>query len=134
MHELSVCQGLIKAVERIARDEHARSVSSLTVRIGVLSGVEPLLLARAFEIARAGTVAQGAVLHVESAPLRVACEDCGAQGEASPQRLLCPRCGAWRVRLVAGDELHLSRIEFERDDELAQHAGALSHGAVQMGE
>ncbi len=120
MHELALCQALIEAVEKIARREHASGVVSLTVTVGALSGVEPSLLARAFEIASASTLAQGARLLLEPTPVRVVCEDCGAQGEATIQRLLCASCGGGRVRVTAGDELHLSRIELERASTVPQ--------------
>jgi hydrogenase nickel incorporation protein HypA/HybF len=115
MHELAICQGLIDAAQHIAQRENATGVVGLTVKIGALSGVEPFLLVRAFEVARMGTIAQGAELVIESMPVRVACESCGAQSQVVPQRLLCDRCGGWHVRIVAGEELLLSRVELEHD-------------------
>ena len=130
MHELSLCQNLIAAVERIARRENATSVRSLTVSVGALCGVEPTSLAQAFEIARAGTVAHDAQLHLQSAPVRVACETCGAQSEVPVQRLLCSCCGGWRVRLLAGEELLLTRVEIERKATSADPAADFGCGTA----
>ena len=44
MHELSVCQGLIRQVERIAAENDAHAVSRVVLKVGPLSGVEPDLL------------------------------------------------------------------------------------------
>jgi len=111
MHELSVCQGLIRQVEGIARQEGATQVDSIMLSIGPLSGVEPPLLGRAFEIARMGTVAQNAELEIETGPIVVECRTCGSRGEASVNRLLCPACGDWRVRVRQGEEMILMRVE-----------------------
>ena len=78
MHELSVCQALIAQVEQIARNHAAQSVTLVKLRVGPLSGVEPLLLEHAYPFASAGTVAAASRLVIEPAPLRVSCETCGA--------------------------------------------------------
>lgn len=116
MHELSICQGLIGEVTRVAREERAQRVVSVTVRIGPLSGVEPELLRGAYPLASAGTVAEEARLIVERSAVRVRCLECGVESDAEPTRLLCAACGRWRVRLVSGDELLLASVELERED------------------
>ena len=111
MHEMSICQGLINQVERIAREKGASRVESIVLSIGPLSGVEPELLNRAFEIACAETVAENSVLEIETGPVVVECRKCGASGAAEVNRLLCPSCGDWQVNLVQGDEMLLLRLE-----------------------
>jgi len=111
MHEMSICQGLLDQVERIARDQGASRVESIVLSIGPLSGVEADLLGRAFEVARMATVAENAELEIQTGPVVVACRSCGASGEALPNRLLCPSCDTWQVDLVQGDELLLLRLE-----------------------
>mgnify|MGYP000063652164 CR=1 FL=1 len=69
MHELSVCQGMLSQVSAIAQQHGASGVSLVKVQIGPLSGVEPQLLAQAFPIATAGTIADGAVLEVATLPV-----------------------------------------------------------------
>ena len=113
MHELSVCQALLMQVGRLSRDHPEAPVRRIVLRWGPLSGVEPELLRRAFEVARAGGVAAGATLDIETHPVRVECRDCDAQGETPPNKLLCPACGSWRTRVIAGEELLLQRVDFE---------------------
>lgn len=112
MHELSVCQGMLRQVSDLARRHRAEKVSRIVVRIGPLSGVEAELLRQAFPIASAGTLAEAAELVLESDALRVQCSECGAETEASPNRLLCGQCGSWQTRLISGDELLLASVEF----------------------
>ncbi len=114
VHELAVCQGMLRQVMDITRQQQARAVTRILVQIGPLSGVEPRLLAQAFPIASAGTPAAGAVLELESLPVRVRCEQCGAESDASPNRLLCGACGDYHTRLLSGDELLLVSVELER--------------------
>ena len=111
MHELAVCQGLINQAERIARDEGGSRVDNIVLSIGPLSGVEPPLLERAFEIARMGTMAEHAELEIQTGPIVVKCRICGSSGEARSNRLLCQNCGDWRVNVEQGDEMLLLRLE-----------------------
>ena len=108
---MSICQGLINQLEQIAKEKSASRVDSIVLSIGPLSGTEPELLSRAFEIARVDTVAKHAELVIETGPVVVECRSCGASGEAQVNRLLCGSCGDWQVNLVQGDELLLLRLE-----------------------
>lgn len=114
MHELAVCQALLDQVQRVAAQNGAQTVCEIVVRMGPLSGVEPELLAQAYSIARAGTVANSAALVLESSALRVHCDQCATESEVTVTRLTCPHCGNWRTTLVSGDELVLARVELER--------------------
>ncbi len=113
MHELSVCQALLKEVLAVAERHNAKGISAIRLRIGPLSGVEPELLRQAYPLACAATPAEGARLVIEALPIRVQCLSCGAETEASPNRLLCGRCGDWHTRLLSGDEMLLTGVELE---------------------
>ncbi|MDX1380064.1 MAG: hydrogenase maturation nickel metallochaperone HypA [Xanthomonadales bacterium] len=113
MHELSVCQGLLRQVERVATDHNARRVERILLRIGALSGVEPTLLERAFEAARLGTRAERAELCIEAGPIVVRCRTCGGYSTVPPNRLLCGACGNWQVTVTEGEELTLLSVDLE---------------------
>lgn len=129
MHELSVCQALVRQLEGLVSERGARRVCSVTVRLGVLSGVEPELLSNAYPIACAGTVAENSCLIVENSPVRVYCASCDAETETTASKLVCGLCGNWRTRLVSGGELILVSAELEMpkrgDDSCATPAGAM---------
>ncbi len=122
MHELAICQALLDRVLAVAL-KHApvtasgdavsggtTTVREVTLRIGQLSGVEPHLLAAAYPLACAGSPAEGSLLVIETAPVRVRCRCCGTETEVPPNRLLCGTCGTWQTDLVSGDELLLLRV------------------------
>lgn len=113
MHELSVCQSMLRQVEAIVAQHGAHTATAIKVQIGPLSGIEPQLLAQAFPIASAGTVAEGATLYLETLAVRVRCQHCGAETEASVNRLLCGECGDWQTQLLSGDELLLASVELD---------------------
>ncbi len=116
MHELSVCLSLLDQVQSVARKHGATRVERILLRIGPLSGVEGELLRSAYPLAAAGTVAEGAVLDIEPAAVRVRCTHCGAESDAAANRLLCAACGSHHTRLISGDELLLARVELTIPD------------------
>mgnify|MGYP002713214621 CR=1 FL=1 len=114
MHELAICQSLIEQVEQIAEERAARSVTSITVGMGPLSGVEVQLLKNANPVASAGTIAEDAELVIEHLPIRVRCSQCGTESDALPNKLTCKQCGDWRTTLISGDEMMLMSLELEK--------------------
>lgn len=116
MHELSLCQDLLGQVTQLARQHRARAVSSVHVQIGLLAGVEPLLLEHAFNITRVGSVAAEAAWSSDSIPPRVHCQACETEADVSLSDLRCPVCGADDTRLIQGGELILARVELVVDD------------------
>ena len=103
----------MRQVEQVAAAHGASAVELVILQIGELSGVEPPLLERAFEIARAGTVAEDAELEIRTGPVVVQCRECGGKSAVPPNRLLCSYCGEWRVRVVEGEELLLLSVELD---------------------
>ena len=114
MHELSVCQGLLRQVGKIAAENGAAAVSKIVLRIGKLSGVEPPLLAHAFEVARMGTVAENAELVMEEGGVVVKCQECGGSSAVPVNRLVCTYCGTWKVNVTEGEEMLLLSLEIEK--------------------
>lgn len=116
MHELSICLALLDQVQSIAREHGATGVERILLRVGPLSGVEPRLLKNAYPLAATGTIAETAVLDIEPAPVRVRCNECGAETAAEPNRLLCGQCGGFHTRVIGGDEMLLANLELTVPD------------------
>lgn len=111
MHELSICQEMLSQVMAIASDKGSSAVDKITVIIGPLSGVEVPLLERAFSVARAGTLAENAVLESVTGPIIVCCRSCGDETHVAMNSLICGTCGDWHVDVVEGEELILQSVE-----------------------
>ncbi len=120
MHELAICESVLRQVLAIAQTHNASRVGRIRLTIGPLAGVEPHLLLNAFPLAAAGTLCAAARVEIATAAVRVECSICGASSGAKPNRLLCAACGTWRVALIGGDEMLLSSVElFETSREVA---------------
>lgn len=113
MHELAICQSLMNQVQAIAFERNAICVTSITIGVGPLSGVEAELLKHAYPVASAGTVAENAKLNIKSLPIRIKCNQCNCESEAVINKLICKKCGDWRTTLISGDELMLMSVELE---------------------
>lgn len=111
MHEISVCQALVEQVVGIALQHQAHAVKHIRLQIGPLSGIESALLQNAYPIASAGTLAENAALHIERLPVRVRCQQCGAESDVQPNCLVCGCCGDYRTQLLSGDEMLLASVE-----------------------
>ena len=111
MHELSICQALIRAAESAARERGAMAIRCVHVRVGPLSGVEPKLLNPAWKAATPATSLAGAALSVECSPLLVRCRECNALSRAQPGDLRCERCGSGSTLLESGDECLLVGLD-----------------------
>jgi len=110
VHELSLCDDLLSQVVAIATQHQAESVESITVNLGKLSGIEPSLLDTAFNLLKAGTVAEHAELIIQQSPVIVSCTQCNTQAEVAANRLLCPTCGNTDTVLISGDEMILASV------------------------
>ena len=111
MHEYSIVGALVEQVESEARQRNATYVRRIRVRIGDLSGVDPELLASAYQVFRERTLCEDAELSIERVEARWVCERCG-RVTARGGILRCGICGS-ASRLAQGDEIVLQQIEIE---------------------
>jgi hydrogenase nickel incorporation protein HypA/HybF len=114
MHEYSIVRALLDRACEQAASHRATRVHRLQVQIGELAGVDPELLASAYDLFREGTICAGAELEVETVAARWQCPACGGEIPVGAA-LRCPGCGA-PARLVAGEEILLERMEMEVPD------------------
>jgi len=116
MHELSIAHDMVGMVtENIARFPAAR-VASLTVTLGVYSGVDPEALRFAFPVAAEGTLLEGAELVIETLPVTFRCRNCGA-GPFEAGAMMCPRCRSLNIEVTTGREIDISSVEIIEPDE-----------------
>ena len=78
MHELALCDALLKMVRDISREEALDGVRSITVRVGTLSGVIPHFLTDCWGAVTDGTEYDGVPLRVEIGPKDIEAGHCVA--------------------------------------------------------
>ena len=76
MHEVSIAEGILSAVESTLVNEPDAKVSSVTVNIGELAGVESQALLFAWDSVVRGTLAEGAKLVIEQVAGEAWCMKC----------------------------------------------------------
>jgi hydrogenase nickel incorporation protein HypA/HybF len=115
MHELSIAQALVEQAQDIAKQNHASCVTSITVAIGALSGVDHDALQFVFPMAAEGTVAQAASLIVDTVPAQVMCHACNQSSNPELPSFACRRCGSDNIEITGGRELMLKSVDVDAD-------------------
>lgn len=111
MHELGICDALLKTVDGIVKDEKLEGVNRVVLEIGMLSGVLPAYMADCWKAVTDGTAYEDTVLEIETVRGVIRCEDCGREFSADLDRLLCPGCGGNRLTPLTGRDLTVKEIE-----------------------
>jgi hydrogenase nickel incorporation protein HypA/HybF len=113
MHERSLIKALLRQIEDIAARHPGSSVQSVRVRIGEFSGVEPALLASAFDDLVQDTPFRDASLDLTQVPLEGLCELCGSRFRIERFDFQCVQCGSVRLTLCGGEEMLLESVAME---------------------
>ena len=110
MHELAICDAILKRVDRIVKEERLEGVNSVTLEIGTLSGVVPAFMTDCWQAVIDGTPYAETALLITTDPGVAECLDCGAQFTADPEKLVCPKCGGGTLNPLTGTDLTIAEI------------------------
>ena len=114
MHEESLVRTLLKQVEKLANEHHATGVTEVEVEIGVLSGVEPMLVESAFERIAAESRWKETRLKINVARLVVTCRHCHKNTTLPDISFICPTCNSSDVTVAHGEEFRLLNVTLEQ--------------------
>lgn len=110
MHELGICDAMLKMVRGIVKDNEIESVQKITVEVGTLSGVVPAYLSDCWVAVTDGTELQETEFVVETLNGTARCLDCGLEFEADLEDLSCPSCRGKKLLPLTGRDLTLKEI------------------------
>lgn len=113
MHEYSIVQSLIGLCEEHAKENRAKHVTRVVIKVGKLSGVEPQLLQSAFDTFKEQTVCAEAMLEIQIQPPVVRCRACGEESIIEDAWFRCHHCQSSDVTCIDGEEMFLQRLEME---------------------
>jgi len=110
MHELGICDALLKMVRNIAKEEELEVIQRITVEVGSLSGVVPGYMADCWEAVTDGTELDGVEFVIEELEGTARCLDCGVEFPADVEHMRCPKCGGEKLSPLTGRDLTLKEI------------------------
>ena len=111
MHELSICQGILRIIEEQAVAQQFSSVETVHIEVGPFAGVEIHALRFGFDVASKGTIAQNATLEISRLPIKARCISCMKQINIEQRYDACPICGKYKVEVIGGTELRIKDLE-----------------------
>ena len=113
MHEYSIVMSLMEQCESLALQNNAKGIEQVELKIGILSGVEPALLAQAFETFKLETICHNAKLVMNIQPLVLECRDCDQQSQVEERTIICPICNSNNTLVIEGEDMMLMQLILE---------------------
>ena len=111
MHELGLCDALVRMVRKIVAEEDVTTVSKITLEVGDLSGVLPKYMLDCWEAVIDGTEFAETKLVIEEIPGVARCLECGAEFHSNAEILRCPVCSGNKLMPIDGRDMTLKEIE-----------------------
>lgn len=111
MHEMSLCEGIIRIIEAESRARGFQRVNTVRIVIGAFSCAAPEALEFCFRTITRGTIADGAILDMVRLPGKAWCMNCGETVALTERYECCPQCGTYELQVTGGDELRVTELE-----------------------
>lgn len=115
MHELSIAMGMIDELTRIARQNNARKVITVKLKIGKMSGIVIDSLRFAFDAAKLEyPLLNSTEIFIEEVPLIYECNNCKNNFKTDDIYFpSCADCKSYNLKILSGEELHIENLEVE---------------------
>ncbi len=113
MHEVSLCQSVLKIIEQQAAEKNYSRVKTVFLEVGRLAAVEPEALYFGFDVVMKDSIADGARLEIIDVPGQAFCSQCNNRVEVKQRFDACPKCGAAAMLIEKGGELRVKELEVE---------------------
>jgi hydrogenase nickel incorporation protein HypA/HybF len=122
MHEASITEAMLDLALKYAQGQR---ITDIYLQVGRMSFVVPECVEFYFEYLSRGTVAEGARLHFETAPLEMTCTDCGRKADLSewadeqPRAMMVQalargcQCGSSNLRVTGGTGFEMVSLGVE---------------------
>lgn len=115
MHEISLVRNIFRTLEDEFKEEFQR-ISKIHLKAGILSNVQPILMQNAFDaVLQDEPQYRNKSLEVEVLPILIFCDSCHKNSEVRLYKFVCENCGKPSRNVVQGEELLISKVEFQED-------------------
>jgi len=110
---MSLVESVVSLIEEERRKQDFSRVRMVRLKVGALGPADPEALRFCFDAIARGTIAEGALLEIETVPGKGWCAPCRRTVPLADRFADCPACGANPVSLTSGDDLRLAELEVE---------------------
>lgn len=124
MHELSMADGILKAVISNAEQNDATEVTEVTIEIGKLALLNPEQVKFMLGVLSEDTIAKDANFVMVEIPIEIKCKKCGYIGLADSDDLdhyapmvECPKCENKVIEVTNGKDCIVKNIVIEKPDD-----------------
>ncbi|MEA4957199.1 Hydrogenase maturation factor HybF [bioreactor metagenome] len=124
MHELSMADGILKAVISNAEQNGATEVTEVTIEIGKLALLNPEQVKFMLGVLSEDTIAKDANFVMVEIPIEIKCKECGYIGLADGDDLdhyapmvECPKCENKVIEITNGKDCIVKNIVIEKPDD-----------------
>ncbi len=119
MHEASLMASVLRQSLGIAMANGPGDIVEIHLSCGALSGVEPALLATAFERLSPEYGLAAATLCMHERELTAACGECQLEYRVNDLEFSCPNCGSTDAEVIAGDAVIIEAITLRSPSDAA---------------
>ncbi len=113
MHEFSVALNIVGIVTETFEKSDAKTIVSVEIDVGILSGVIIDALQFAMDIAKKESPLENAVIKMNDVPAKGRCENCKKEFELDDHFSVCSYCNTANFDIITGKELKVRSIEVE---------------------
>ncbi len=115
MHEVAIAMGMVDELLRIGRENNAKRITAVSLKIGKMSGIVTDSLKFAFDAVKLEHPALlTAEVTINEVLLIYECNDCDKSFEADNFHFsACPECDSYNLKLISGEEQDIENIELE---------------------
>jgi hydrogenase nickel incorporation protein HypA/HybF len=113
MHEISLVNNIFRSLEEELEPAQYKGLKRIQLKIGELSGVEPVLLENAFLAYIEASDLADIKLDIKWLPTWVHCSSCNEPFTVLRHRYICERCNRPSNLIVQGEEIEISQVEFQ---------------------
>ncbi len=115
MHEVAIAMGMVEELKRIARENNAKRITGVNLRIGKMSGIVTDSLKFAFDAVKLEhPILLSAEVTIKEIPLIYECNDCRKSFDTDDFHFpTCPECDSYDLKLISGEEQDIENVELE---------------------
>lgn len=115
MHEVAIAMGMVDELLRIGRENKAKRITAVSLKIGKMSGIVTDSLKFAFDAVKLEhPELLTAEVTINEVPLIYECNDCDKSFDTDnfyfPE---CPACKSFNLTLISGEEQDIENVELE---------------------